>query len=68
MESSECTHCIVESQFAYKIDEFRRKTAMKGLNRCRVTRTLEEILDAIKKEPKRRLTNHAMYKIILIIF
>lgn len=60
---SECTICIVESQFAYKIDEFRRKTALKIINRCRITRTLEEVLEFVKTEQKRRFTNHTMFKL-----
>lgn len=65
---SECTICIVESQFAYKIDEFRRKSAIKVMNRCRVTRTLEEIIELVKNEPKRRFTNNTMYKLIFFIY
>jgi len=44
LEEVECTHAVVEAQFVSKVDELRRKALMRGVHRCRVVRTLDEVL------------------------
>jgi hypothetical protein len=43
VDISEAAFCVVEAQFAQKIDDVRRKALMRGSGRIRVIRRLEEV-------------------------
>lgn len=44
VDSSESNYCIVESQFAQRIDDVRRKALMRGSGRIRVIKRLEDMV------------------------
>ncbi|KAI1729824.1 AMP-binding enzyme domain-containing protein [Ditylenchus destructor] len=50
IESVECSHCIVETQFMGKLEETRRRTSIKGLGNCRTIKNLDEVVCRSSKQ------------------
>lgn len=45
---AEATHCIVETQFAQKIEDVRRKALARGSSRIKVIKRLDEVVGDVQ--------------------
>jgi hypothetical protein len=44
VDASEANYCIVETQFAQRIDDVRRKALMRGSARIKIIKRLDEVV------------------------